>query len=204
MTIVDTVETIREWLEVNVCPLVKLKLPDDEHADESYPYKLVNPRAFSLFIPTTDRLPPNIAAPIPSICVSLVMGTDELINGSREIKIRLDFSAWDPGYHLPDLFFSKGGGKFVTKYNDETLKAFQKNDQGWRDVWNFTDTTLREIESAEFFGKLRLIKEKGITFGVFSEEKATPNFYPFWFSWAEFFVESGVPRKPSKAYEDLL
>lgn len=202
MTIVDTTETIREWLEKNVCPLVKLKLPDDNHTDESYPYKLITPGAFSLYVPTSDRLPPKVAAPIPSVCVELVIGDDDLIKSSREIKVRLNFSAWDPGYHSRDLLYPQAAS--VEQYNAEAIKAFQKNDLGWRDVWNFTDTVLREIESAEYIGGLRLIKEKGITFGPFSEEKATPNFYPYWFSWAEFSVESSITRKPSEEYEALL
>ena len=66
MSIVNSIETVRDWLTAEVCPLVKLKLPDDNATDASYPYKLVNPAAFSLFVPSKDRTPPNIAAPIPS------------------------------------------------------------------------------------------------------------------------------------------
>ena len=69
MSIVNSIETVRDWLTAEVCPLVKLKLPDDKATDASYPYKLVNPAAFSLFVPSKDRTPPNIAAPIPSVCV---------------------------------------------------------------------------------------------------------------------------------------
>lgn len=205
MTITDTVETIRQWLADNVCPLIELKLPDDDHTDESYSYKLITPGVFSLYVPTSDRLPPKIAAPIPSICVSLVQGVDELVKSSREVKVRLNFAAWDPGYHLRDLLIPRAESPGdVEQYNAEAIKAFQKNDLGWRDVWNFTDTALREIESAEYIGGLRVIKEKGIAFGPFSEEKATPNFYPYWFSWAEFSVESSIVRQTSKAYEALL
>lgn len=200
MTIVDIIETVRQWLEDNVCPLVKLKLPDDEHTDGSYEYKLVNPHAFALFIPSTDRLPPKVSAPIPSICVSLVQGTDKPLESGREIKIRLNFAAWDPGFHSEDLY--SGGGNGLATRPDAA--KFQKNDLGWRDCWNFTDTTLREIESAEYLGGIRVKKELGINFGVFSEEKATPNFWPFWFSWIEFAVESANGRKIPKAYEDLL
>ena len=74
MSIVNSIETVRDWLTAEVCPLVKLKLPDDKATDASYPYKLVNPAAFSLFVPSKDRTPPNIAAPIPSVCVQLVEG----------------------------------------------------------------------------------------------------------------------------------
>ena len=44
MSIVNSIETVRDWLTAEVCPLVKLKLPDDKVTDASYPYKLVNPR----------------------------------------------------------------------------------------------------------------------------------------------------------------
>ena len=45
MSIVNSIETVRGWLNTEVCPLVKLKLPDDNATDASYPYKLVNPAA---------------------------------------------------------------------------------------------------------------------------------------------------------------
>ena len=52
MSIVNSIETVREWLGSTVCPMVQLKLPDDSATDASYPYKLVNPTAFSLFVPS--------------------------------------------------------------------------------------------------------------------------------------------------------
>ena len=76
VSIVNSIETVREWLDSTVCPMVQLKLPDDSATDASYPYKLVNPTAFSLFVPSKDRLPPKVPAPIPSVCVQIVEGTD--------------------------------------------------------------------------------------------------------------------------------
>lgn len=107
MSIVNSIEIVREWLDSTVCPMVQLKLPDDSATDASYPYKLVNPTAFSLFVPSKDRLPPKVPAPIPSVCVQIVEGTDSLTMSSRSIKIRLCFSAWDPGYHGRDIFKPK-------------------------------------------------------------------------------------------------
>ena len=120
MSIVNSIETVRDWLTAEVCPLVKLKLPDDNATDASYPYKLVNPAAFSLFVPSKDRTPPNIAAPIPSVCVQIVQGDDDLLQSARDIKIRLCFSAWDPGYHGPDIFKPKGDGSgtYIQQYNE--------------------------------------------------------------------------------------
>ena len=135
MSIVNSIETVRDWLTAEVCPLVKLKLPDDKATDASYPYKLVNPAAFSLFVPSKDRTPPNIAAPIPSVCVQLVQGDDRLIRSARSVKIRLLFSAWDPGYHGPDIYKPKGdgSGSYVQQYNEAAAAYFVKNGEGWRD-----------------------------------------------------------------------
>lgn len=204
MSIVNSIETVKEWLTANVCPLVKLKLPDDNATDASYPYKLVNPAAFSLFVPSKDRTPPNIAAPIPSVCVQLVKGDDDMIGSTRGIRIRLCFSAWDPGYHGPDIFTLKGNGDaYVQQYNEEAFAFFEKNGEGWRDAWSFVDTALRVIENAEYLGELRVVKEDGISFGPVTEQDAVPDFYPYWFAWAEFSVEEALTRNP-KTYNHLL
>lgn len=205
MSIVNSIETVRGWLNTEVCPLVKLKLPDDNATDASYTYKLVNPAAFSLFVPSKDRTPPNIAAPIPSVCVQLSQGEDDLIEHTRGIKIRLCFSAWDPGYHGPDIFTPQGSsnGAYIQQYNSEAAASFQKNGEGWRDAWNFVDTALRMIENAEYIGDLRVIKELGITFGPVAEQDAVPDFYPYWFAWAEFSVEETLTRH-AKNYDHLL
>ena len=174
MSIVNSIETVRAWLTAEVCPLDKLKLPDDKATDASYPYKLVYPAAFSLFVPSEDRTPPNIAAPIPSVCVQLVQGVDRLIRSARSVKIRLLFSAWDPGYHGPDIYKPKGdgSGSYVQQYNEAAAAYFVKNGEGWRDAWNFVDTALRRIENAEYLGDLRVIKEEGISFGPVAEQDA--------------------------------
>ena len=67
MSIVNSIETVRDWLTAEVCPLVKLKLPDDNATDASYPYKLVNPAAFSLFVPShCPPAPPWVAVQNPT------------------------------------------------------------------------------------------------------------------------------------------
>ncbi len=88
-------------------------------------------------------------------------------------------------------------------YNEAAASYFVKNGEGWRDAWNFVDTALRLIENAEYLGDLRVIKEKGITFGPVTEQDAVPDFYPYWFAWAEFSVEETLTRNP-KSYQHLL
>lgn len=204
MSIVNSIESVTKWLTDYVCPLVKLKLPDDNATDASYPYKLVTPAAFSLFVPTKDRTPPNVAAPIPSVCVQLVEGDDNMIGRTRGMKILLSFAAWDPGYHGPDILTPKGnGGPYVQQYNEAALASFVKNGEGWRDAWNFVDTALRVIENAEYIGELRVVKEDGIKFGPVKAEDSIPDFYPYWFAWAEFSIEETLTRT-QKTYSHLL
>ena len=200
MSVVSSIETIRDWLESNVCQKVKLKLPDDKTVDGAYPYKLVNPAAFSLFVPSKDRIPPKIPAPIPSVCVQLAQGKDDITASSRSIKIRLCFSAWDPGFHGRDILAQKGGG--IQQYNETAEAFFEKNGEGWRDVWNFVDTALRLIENAGYLGDLRVKQEDGIEFGPVTEQDAIPDFYPYWFAWIEFSVEEPLTRAPG--YQEFL
>ena len=71
MSIVNSIETVREWLGSTVCPMVQLKLPDDSATDASYPYKLVNPTAFSLFVRRRTDCPQRCRPPSPrSACRS--------------------------------------------------------------------------------------------------------------------------------------
>ena len=65
------------------------------------------------------------------------------------------------------------------------------------------DTTLREIENAEYMNGLRVIKEEGITFGPVTEQDAVPDFYPYWFAWAELTIEETLTRNP-KTYNQFL
>ena len=67
----------------------------------------------------------------------------------------------------------------------------------------FCGHSSRLIENAEYLGDLRVIKEKGITFGPVAEQDRRPDFYPYWFAWAEFSVEETLTRNP-KSYQHLL
>ena len=205
MSIVTTIETIREWLENNVCNEVKLKLPDDNAVDASYPYQLVNPAAFSLFVPTSDRLPPRVAAPVPSVCVQLIEGVDDMTESARNIRIRLYFSAWDPGTHGPDYYKKNenGSGGYIQWYNDEARAYFRKSGDGWMDAWNFVDTAIRKLENAEYLNGLRIAKENGIKFGSMAEQESIPDYYPFWFAWIELTIEENLTRNP-KEYNEFL
>ena len=96
MTLVNSIDKIVSWLTENVCSKITLKLPDDYRNDTGYDVVMVNPAAFPLYVPGKDRLPPNVAAPIPSVCVQLMEGSDELIQKKRQLQIRLCLACWNP------------------------------------------------------------------------------------------------------------
>lgn len=99
MTLVNSIDKIVSWLTENVCSKITLKLPDDYRNGTGYDVVMVNPAAFPLYVPGKDRLPPNVAAPIPSVCVQLMEGSDELIQKKRQLQIRLCLACWNPGQH---------------------------------------------------------------------------------------------------------
>ena len=103
MTLVNSIDKIVSWLTENVCSKITLKLPDDYRNDTGYDVVMVNPAAFPLYVPGKDRLPPNVAAPIPSVCVQLMEGSDELIQKKRQLQIRLCLACWNPGQHGGDF-----------------------------------------------------------------------------------------------------
>lgn len=80
MAITTDLDNIVEWFKKEVCPGITLKVPDDEKNDGGYSVKTTTPAAFAMYIPTQDRKPPDVAAPIPSVCVQLLKGNTLPLN----------------------------------------------------------------------------------------------------------------------------
>ena len=184
MTIPESIERVTDWINQNVCPKIRLKLPDDAQNGAEYKVEAVNPTAFAMYQPGKDKLPPNVKAPFPSVVVQLLEGTDDMINKNWQLKLQLSFTAWNPGNH-------------------ETDQGFTRNAEGWKDVWNFVDRTLREIENAEYLNGLRVVKELNITFGQFQQEGQISDLYPYWGAWVILTIERAIARKGA-AYSEYL
>lgn len=99
MLLVESIDKVVAWLNDNVCSQIQLKLPDDFKNDKEYGVEYVQPAAFPLYTPGKDRLPPNVRAPIPSVCVQLTEGSDDLLKRQRRLQIRLCLACWNPGEH---------------------------------------------------------------------------------------------------------
>ena len=209
MTLVQSIDTVVEWLRENVCSQITLKLPNDDKNDADYGVEFVHPAAFPLYVPGKDRLPPSVPAPIPSVCVQIMEGDDDLLKRKRQIKVRLCLACWNPGEHGGEVFHPVGDKKAPAGYSyyvatGEAAKTYTRNMDGWRDSFNFADLVLREIEGAEYIAGHRLVKESGIKFGLFTEEGNIWDYYPYWHNWITFTLEAGVVARPPEAYKDYL
>lgn len=208
MSIVNNLDKVAKWAQENICSKVKLKLPDDDRNDGSYSVQLVSPEAFVLYVPTKDRLPPKATAPIPSICVQLLEGNDDMSSSTGQMKMRFSLSAWNPGTHMAGEVLvpyrdEEGNLRYKQWTSDGSKEKFKRNAEGWRDVWSFADTVIRELENAEYIEGLRLVKEEGITYGPYQEDGTFTDFYPYWFAWVGFTLEYGLNRT-AKAYHSFL
>lgn len=181
-TTVAALEMIQEWLLEEVCPNVEYKKPNDEFQDGTYPYERVHPDVHIMYIPSRDisEIPHSI---IPSICVQFEKRNDNAVESKGTMDFRLQFATWNPGRHVNG--------------------TFERNVEGWRDVWNFVDYTLKKIENTEFLKGIRVIKEVGIECGPISEQGALIDFYPYWFAYLKFTGEFAIAPTKEK-YKHLL
>lgn len=209
MTLVQIIDGIVAWLSENVCPNISLKLPDDAQNGAAYDVQYVKPAAFPLYVPGKDRLPPNVPAPIPSVCVQLLEGSDDLLKHKRQLQIRLCLSCWNPGEHGGEVFHPNKndnalGGYSYYRADGEVAKTYTRNMAGWRDAFNFADLVLREVEGTEYIAGLRLVKDVGIKYGVFTEDGNIWDYYPYWHNWITFTLEAGTTAKTPDIYKEFL
>ncbi|WP_455619638.1 hypothetical protein [Eisenbergiella sp.] len=209
MTLVQSIDKVVKWLSEKVCSQITLKLPDDDRNDANYDVKFVNPAAFPLYVPGKDRLPPSVPAPIPSVCVQLMEGSDDLLKSKRQLQLRLCLSCWNTGEHGGEIFQPHKspaaiGGVSYYFTTGEAAKTYTRNMEGWRDSFNFADLVLRELENTEYIDGHRIVKEAGIKFGPFTEEGNIWDYYPYWHNWISFTLEAGVVVRTPDKYTNLL
>lgn len=195
MSIVKILDDVTAWVQENICDKIKLKAPPDddtEAVDAGYEYRLVTPAAFSLFVPTKDKLPPAILAPIPSLCVRFMEGSDALDGSSGSINLQFAFSTWDVGLHSRDIFYKLPDGSF--KRGAKEADFFKLTGSGWRDAWNFVDLALREIESTTSIAGYELDRSTAVQYGPLAEQENIPDYYPFWFCWVNFTLKYPLIR----------
>lgn len=206
MSVVHVIDTVTAWSRANICEKIKLKQPPDDldaPTDEGYEYTLVTPAAFPMYVPTSEKLPPNIHAPFPSLCARLVAGQDEQASGKGFVDIQLCFSTWDTGLHGEDILKPNGDGAYHRWSGEEADAFFRRSGDGWRDAWNFVDIALRAIESVSYIGGFAVDKATPIKYGPLTEQDSIPDLYPTWFAWVSFRVIYPLARN-NEELQDFL
>ena len=205
MSVVHLIDTLTLWAQQNVCDHITLKVPpanEGEAVDAEYEYKTAKPTAFAMYVPTSEKLPPNIRSPFPSLCVQVVSGEDTLEDGAGFVDVRFTFATWDPGTHGKDILVpttADGERWSVAGSSDH----FQRNGDGWRDAWNFLDIARRSVESVTNIGGYTIDKSTPIKFGPMTEQEAIADLYPFWVAWLSFRINYELVRNIEEFQEFL-
>ena len=205
MSVVHLIDTLTEWARINICDRIELKQPPadmDAPTADGYDYKLVNPAAFPMYVPTSEKLtPPH--SPFPSLCVRVTGGEDSMADSTRTVDVQFCFSTWDTGEHGKDRFDPNGKGGSIRWSGEEADKHFKCNGDGWRDAWNFLDIALRAVESVTYIDGLTIDKNTPVKYGPLTEQNAIPDLYPTWFAWMSFRVTYPLVRN-NEDYQKFL
>ena len=196
MSVVHIIDTLTDWARGNICEKIKLKVPPlpDEPEDAGYEYKLANPAAFGMYVPTQEKLPPNVHAPLPALCVNFSKGEENTATGEGSLNVQFSFSVWDTGLHGKDIFKPEGGGTFKQWSGAEAESFFKRNGEGWRDAWNFVDIALRALGSVSSIGGYTIDRATPFEYGPHTEQEAIPDLYPFWLAWVSFRIKYPLRR----------
>ncbi len=205
MSIVKILDDVTDWARKNICSKIELKVPpkNTEPNDNGYEYETANPVAFTMYVPTEDKLPKNIPSAFPSLCVRFLKGTDNLSEMKGTIGIQFLLSTWNPGKHSADNFVMQNGDPFIWVKDQSTTEKFERNGDGWRDAWNFTDIAVQAVESVTNISGYKIDRSIPVEFGPLTEQEAVPDYYPFWFTWVTFQLTYPLLRKIENAQEYL-
>lgn len=200
MSVVNILDRVTAWAQKEICEGITFKLPPDGDPEmqpnaEEYAYEEVTPACFPLYVPTQEKLPPNVLSSIPSAVVRILNGEDDVPQNSGKMKMDICFSVWNPGTYGRDIFAPVDrAGEFHRLAGEEAAGKFDINPDGWRDVWNWVDRGLRALESTTNIDGIPLDRSVPITFGPLAEQEAIPDFYPVWFAWISFAVKYPLMR----------
>lgn len=208
MSVVGILDAVTDWVQENICSEIKLKVPpkdSGEAAGTGYEYKRRNPAAFALFRPSGEELPPPEVSPVPSVCIRLIEGAEDLAASKGGVRIQLCFCVWDTGIHGGDLLLpSKDNVLEAAQWTGPEADAyFQQGRDGWREVWNFVDIALRKIDSTAEIGGYAIDQREPVKFGPFARQDTIPDFYPFWYAWVSFRLTYPIRRNIGNTEEFL-
>lgn len=163
---VQLIDDLTEWIQKNVCDELELKKPSIR-GDSGYEYELVKPTAFPCFCPPQDK---TSLPQCPSVTVQIDNFSDD-IPKEGVTNIALVFSVWNTGTH----------GK-----KEDGTPTFEKNLDGWRDLWRFIDKARTAIR--ERFAVAGYEVKSEINGRQLAGESAIMGTYPYFFGEVTFTI----------------
>ena len=196
MAVVKILDDVTDWAKQNICNKIELKVPPSENGpnDDGYDYQTTKPVAFTMYVPTEDKLPKNIPSAFPSLCVRFIKARDDLATMTGTMGVQFLLSAWNPGTHAKERFAVQESDPLRWYLTESTTERFQRNGDGWRDIWNFTDIAVQAIESVSNIAGYEIDRSVPVEFGPLTEQDAVTDFYPFWFAWVSFQLKYPLRR----------
>lgn len=212
MTVTDILDRVTAWCQKNICDTIDLKQPPSDRRGSrekiTHEVTYVHPTAFALFIPGKDRLPPDVTAPIPSLCVQLMEGHDLPDERKRVVSVRLCLAVYNPGTQSEEIIYphEETSLDIPRCYRQgEGEDYYDRNFDGWRDSWNFMDRTLRAIENNPSIADgLVVDRAEGIKYGPFQTDGTIWDYYPYWHSWVTFKLEGELVNAIPQDFRELL
>lgn len=197
MSVVKILDDVTAWAKQNICSKIELKVPPkgNEPNDDGYDYKTAKPVAFTMYVPNDDKLPKTVPSAFPSLCVRFLKAQDDLATMTGTMGIQFLLSAWNPGTHAAENFTVQSDNPFNWYASPSAGEQFERNGDGWRDIWNFTDIAVQAIESVSNISGYKLDRSVPVEFGPLTDQDAVTDFYPFWFAWVSFQITYPLFRK---------
>jgi len=181
-------EKLTKWVQENICndDSVNLLKPDNEKMDETYEKEYVKPTAYPLYLPPkTNR---KEESKVPAICVQIVSGSDDMVKHTHKLDIQLSFIVWNPGKY-------EGEG--------EEEKTFERNYDGWHDLWLLIDVAKRKIQSAIYISDFKLDITTPMKYGMFNGDDEITR-YPYWSGYLTFSVTAGQSARVQTQIDEYL
>ena len=190
MQLNEVIDNLTNWVQLNLCDDVELLKPSKSNMSNDY--SIVKPKAFALYVPPQDQLPPDIDYQIPSICLQLKEGSDNLTNDVRSLDFRLAFSTYRPGHFVES-----------EKENGDKEIAFVRDADGWEDLWLWVSRSVNKIQTKMYIEGVRVDRNTPVKFGHFQIDDNMVEAYPMWYAWVEFSVTCGISSKANE-YNNYL
>lgn len=219
MTIISVIDTITEWLNENVCGRLAFKKapPVDRPDGEYYEHEIVPPKAWQIYKPALD-IAKFFDYDCPCVVVQpITVKVSPASLSVSSIRVRFSYLTWSPGEHIEDVYdlmpdtrtvFAPQIGEFEqrTRYDFRPDESGCKiDDDGWRDVFNFLETTLDTLAKKEISG-LSIDPSEEIYATPYDEESVSTYFWPYHFARLEmtFKVNDAPLTARSGDYEKYL